>query len=112
MHCSEIALIRSTSSVSSGPDLSARCCVVHDKRQIRTIKVLTSIVTSNRPLKWRRSRMEKHLQRIQQRLRIVLALINRRRCGAALEQDIDRLPRRADRALEGESYFLGALRVF
>jgi hypothetical protein len=26
-----------------------------------------------------------------------LTLINRRRCGAALEQDIDRLPRRADR---------------
>jgi hypothetical protein len=54
----------------------------------------TSLMTaSSYDAKWRRSRTEKHLQRIQQRLRIVLALINRRRCGAALEQNIDRLPR-------------------
>src|SRR5262249_37737817 len=61
--------------------------------------------------KVRRSRTEKHLQRIQQRLRIVLALIDRRRCGAALEQDIDCLPRRADRVLDREGYFPGHLDV-
>ena len=37
----------------------------------------------------------KHLQRVEQRLRIVLALINRRRRGAALEQEVNCFPRRA-----------------
>jgi len=53
----------------------------------------------------------KHFQRIKQRLRIVLTLINGRRRGAALEQDVDRFPRRADRALDGEGYFPGNLDV-
>ena len=42
---------------------------------------------------------------------IVLTLTNGRRGGAALEQDVDRLPRRLDRALDGEGYFPGNLDV-
>jgi len=49
----------------------------------------------------------KHLQRAEQRLRIVLALINRRRRGAALEQEVNCFPRRAGGALDGEGYFPG-----
>jgi hypothetical protein len=48
---------------------------------------------------------DKYLQRIKQCLRIVLTLINGRRRRAALEQDVDRFPRRADRAFDGEGYF-------
>src|SRR5262249_55551128 len=48
---------------------------------------------------------DKHSQRIEQRLWIVLTLIHWRRRGAALEQDVDRLPRRADGAFDGEGYF-------
>src|SRR5262252_10023875 len=60
---------------------------------------------------WRGSLGDKHFQRIKQRLRIVLTLINGRRRGAALEQDEDRFPRRADRAFDGESYFPGNLDI-
>ena len=54
---------------------------------------------------------QKHLQRIKQCLRIELTLINGRRRGAALEQDVDRFPRRADGAFDGEGYFPGNLDV-
>ena len=47
---------------------------------------------------------EKHLQRAEQRLRIVLALINGRRRGAALEQKVNRFPRRAGRVFDGERH--------
>src|SRR5579864_1049360 len=47
---------------------------------------------------------EKHLQRVKYRLQMELALINRRRRGAALEQSTDCLPRRAHRAFDGEGY--------
>src|SRR6266700_2127150 len=60
---------------------------------------------------WRGSPGDKHFQRIKQRLRIVLTLINGRRRGAALEQDVDRFPRRADGAFDGEGYFPGNLDV-
>src|SRR5262245_33635475 len=60
---------------------------------------------------WRGSLGDKYFQRIKQGLRIVLTLINRRRRGAALEQDVDRFPRRADRAFDGEGYFPGNLDV-
>ena len=60
---------------------------------------------------WRGSLADKHFQRIKQRLRIVLTLINGRRRGAALEQDVDRFPRRADGAFDGEGYFPGNLDV-
>src|SRR5438552_17821260 len=53
----------------------------------------------------------KHLQRVEQRLRLVLALINRRRRGAALEQAVNRSPRRAGGALDGEGYFPAHLDV-
>src|SRR5215471_2461697 len=53
----------------------------------------------------------KHLQRAQQRLRIVLALIYRWRRGAALEQEVNCFPRRAGGALDGEGYFPGHLHV-
>jgi hypothetical protein len=42
---------------------------------------------------------------------ILLTLTNGRRGGAALEQDVDRLPRRPDRALDGEGHFPGNLDV-
>ena len=54
---------------------------------------------------------DKNFQRIKQCLRIVLTLINGRRRGAALEQDVDRFPRRADGAFDGEGYFLRKLDV-
>ena len=54
---------------------------------------------------WRGSLVDKHFQRVEQRLWIVLTLIHGRRRGAALEQDVDRLPRRADGAFDGEGYF-------
>ena len=53
----------------------------------------------------------KHFQRINQRLRIVLTLINGRRRGAALEQKVDRFPRRADGAFDGQGYFPGNLDI-
>src|SRR5215831_6318656 len=53
---------------------------------------------------WRGS-LDKHFQRVEQRLWIVLTLIHWRRRGAALEQDVDRFPRRADGAFDGEGYF-------
>src|SRR5262249_29902956 len=54
---------------------------------------------------------DKHLQCVEQRLRIKLTLIDGRRHGAALEQDMDRLPGRADGALDGEGYFSGHVDV-
>src|SRR5579883_189370 len=45
---------------------------------------------------------EEYLQRAQQRLRVELALINGWRRGTAVEQTMDRLPRRADGALDRE----------
>src|SRR6202043_3932240 len=48
---------------------------------------------------------DKHFERVEQRLWIVLTLIHWGRRRAALEQDVDRLPRRADRAFDGEGYF-------
>jgi hypothetical protein len=42
---------------------------------------------------------------------ILLTLTNGRRGGAALEQDVDRLPRRPDRALDGEGHIPGNLDV-
>src|SRR5262249_36423181 len=54
---------------------------------------------------WRGSLVDKYFQRIKQRLRVVLTLINGRRRGAALEKDVDRFPRRTDRAFDGEGYF-------
>src|SRR5262249_11463868 len=59
----------------------------------------------------RRSLTDKHLQCVEQRLRIILTLIDGRRHGAALEQDMDRLPGRADGALDGEGYFSGHVDV-
>src|SRR5215831_7354075 len=50
-------------------------------------------------------------QRIKQRLRVVLTLINGRRRGAALEQDVDRFACRADGAFDGEGYLPGNLDV-
>src|SRR5262249_9548130 len=55
--------------------------------------------------RWRGSLADKHFQRVEQRLWIVLTLIYWRRRGAALEQDVDRLPRRANGAFDGEGYF-------
>src|SRR6201986_563363 len=51
---------------------------------------------------WRRSREDKHFQRVEQRLWIVVTLVYRRWRGTALEQDVDRLPRRANGAFDGE----------
>jgi hypothetical protein len=48
---------------------------------------------------WRGSLANRHLQRIKQRLGIELTLINGRRRGAALEQDLDRFPRRAGQSI-------------
>src|SRR5262249_16369618 len=67
----------------------------------------TAQITSQR----RRSLTDKHLQCVEQRLRIILTLIDGRRHGAAVEQDMDRLPGRADGALDGEGYFSGHVDV-
>src|SRR5262245_29273395 len=54
---------------------------------------------------------DEHFQSVEQRLGIELTLIDRRRRGAALEQDADRFPRRADGAFDGEGDFPGRLDV-
>jgi hypothetical protein len=59
----------------------------------------------------RTSLPDKHVQRIEQRLQIVLALIYWRRRGPTLEQVIDHFPRRSNGAFDGEGYFLRNLDV-
>src|SRR5215471_19869583 len=56
-------------------------------------------------------RKEKHLQRGEQCLEIVLGLINGWGCGAALEQEVNRFPRRAGGVFDSERHIPRSLHV-
>src|SRR5271165_7407896 len=63
-------------------------------------------INSRRP-----SLTEKHLERVEQRLRIVVGLINGRRLGAALEQGVNGIPGGAGGVFDGERDLLRNLDV-
>src|SRR5262245_25796038 len=63
------------------------------------------------PGKWRRSLADKYFQCIEQRPQIPLTLINRRRCGATLEQDVYRFPRRASGVFDRKRHLLWHLYI-